>query len=294
MSETPKIALACTGHRGVRCLQRIRDIAPDAEVVVFSHPPEEWEPDYYDEMMGEADRLGAEFVTKRRLVTLNGADLLVCVGWRYLVPPEVYETARLGAWVFHDSMLPYLRGFSPTVWAVRSGYRTPGATLFRMTEEVDAGPIVGQSFIRDKWESMASIVDQVTDIYLRLLDTHLPDLMAGMASVVEQDRALATFCPKWGLDDLRIDWSWGASEIVGHVRAFGCPYPCARTMADGIEVKIMEAVHPVYARVDGGFPGQVLRFSDEGVQVICGDSGTVLITDANPMALLRRLSLRLR
>ena len=294
MSETPKIALACTGHRGVRCLQRIRDIAPDAEVVVFSHPPEEWEPDYYDELMGEADRLGAEFVTKRRLLTLNGADLLICVGWRYLVPPEVYETARLGAWVFHDSLLPASRGFSPTVWAVRSGERTPGATLFRMTEEVDAGPIVGQGMIEDEFEPMASVVAQVTDVYLWLLDQYLPELMAGTASVIEQDHDLATFCPKWGPDDLRIDWSWGADEIVNHVRAFGYPYPWARTMADGIEVKVLRAVHPAHTRVDGGFPGQVLRFSDEGVEVICGDSGTVLITDANPMALLRRLSLRLR
>jgi len=293
-----RIALACTGHRGCRVLQTLRDLAPGADLVVFSHEPTAHEPDYFDELMGEADRLGALFVTERRLESLRGADLLLCVGWRYMVARTVYEQAPLGAWVFHDSLLPAQRGFSPTVWGVRGGTDQLGVSLFRMTEEVDAGPVLGQARVRDVRQPMARVVSEITDAYLVVLRECFPHLIHGMASPKEQDHRLASYGPKWTLDDLYIDWRWSANEIERHVRAFGPPYPGAAAYLNHLTIRILGA-RVISSRLSGGFPGGVVRFDDRGVEVFCGGTGglstsSILITDAAPMEPLRRLSARLR
>ena len=62
-------------------------------------------------------------------------------------PLHIYARARLGAFVFHDSLLPEYRGFAPTVWAIVNGRDHTGATLCHMADEVDSGDIVDQERI---------------------------------------------------------------------------------------------------------------------------------------------------
>ena len=42
-------------------------------------------------------------------------DIMFLVSWRYLIGSNIYKRPRLGTYVFHDSLLPKYRGFSPTV-----------------------------------------------------------------------------------------------------------------------------------------------------------------------------------
>jgi methionyl-tRNA formyltransferase len=56
---------------------------------------------------------------------LAGADLLFVVGWQYLLP-----VADQRLIVFHDSLLPRYRGFSPTVTSLIAGDEAVGVTAF--------------------------------------------------------------------------------------------------------------------------------------------------------------------
>lgn len=71
-------------------------------------------------------------------------DLVLVFGfnWRFL--REVLEVPRLGMLNVHPSALPKYRGPSPVLWAVRNGDPTIGVTVHRMTEDIDAGPILAQ------------------------------------------------------------------------------------------------------------------------------------------------------
>ena len=69
---------------------------------------------------------------------------IVCVGWRYLIPPPVIEHLDGEVLVLHDSLLPRLRGFAPLVTAMIVGDQEAGVTLLRVGQAVDDGPILWQ------------------------------------------------------------------------------------------------------------------------------------------------------
>src|SRR5437016_4840943 len=59
-----------------------------------------------------SDRQYAEFVKACK------ADLLLVIGWYYLVPRALRDLAPLGAVGIHSSLLPLNRGGAPLVWAM--------------------------------------------------------------------------------------------------------------------------------------------------------------------------------
>ena len=84
---------------------------------------------------------------KARLVRLLEAyepDLCLCLGYRWLLPPEVLAIPRLGIVNGHPSMLPRWRGPFPVAWAVREGDTELGMTFHLMDGEFDTGPVLAQ------------------------------------------------------------------------------------------------------------------------------------------------------
>jgi methionyl-tRNA formyltransferase len=72
-------------------------------------------------------------------------DLLVVFGFNWRLPQEVLRMPRLGVLNIHPSALPRYRGPSPVLWAVRNGDPSIGLTAHRMSETIDAGPILAQA-----------------------------------------------------------------------------------------------------------------------------------------------------
>jgi len=277
-----RIATFCAGRRGLRFLEKLRELAPDDQLVVFSFPEEAHEPPFLDDIRALARAAGATFLEARGLEREDLAtffrdtpiDLLLAVGWRYLIPRKVHGRARLGAFVVHDSLLPRYRGFSPTVWALVNGEPRVGATLFRMVDEVDAGPIVDQAAIEvGPDQSIAEVMEQVTGLYLALLERNLCRLRSGAAVGEPQDERLATFTCRRLPEDNRIDWAAPARRVHDLVRAVARPYPGAFTTFSGRVLRIWSArwVEPG-RRFVGAVPGRVTRIlPGEGVAVLAGD-----------------------
>jgi methionyl-tRNA formyltransferase len=70
-------------------------------------------------------------------------DFALSIHFPHIVPREILESARLGWFNLHPSLLPYNRGWHTPSWTILEG--TPaGATLHKMSEEIDAGSIVSQ------------------------------------------------------------------------------------------------------------------------------------------------------
>ena len=132
-----RIALFCATRRGQRFLQKLHELRPEADLLVFSFAEEPWEPPFLDDIRRLTLDCGGQFFEAKQVGAARWADLwestpvdlMLAVSWRYIIPPRVYERARLGAYVFHDSLLPEYRGFSPTVWAMINGEDHTGVTL---------------------------------------------------------------------------------------------------------------------------------------------------------------------
>jgi methionyl-tRNA formyltransferase len=282
-----RIALMCATRRGLRVLEKLIALKPDAELVVFSFRETEHEPPYLDDIRSLALAHGAEFHETRQVGAAKWdafwnatpVDLILCVSWRYLIPKEIYRRARLGCYVFHDSPLPCYRGFAPTVWAILNGERETGVTLFEIAEGVDSGPIIAQERIPiGDHDTIAEVIERVTQSYLRLLEDHLPNLLAGRAPRTPQDERQATYTCKRLPEDNQIAWSASTAEIYNLIRAVTAPYPGAFTTLQGVRLTIWSAQRiDGFPRYAGRIPGRIVEVREgEGVVVLTGD-GALLI-----------------
>jgi methionyl-tRNA formyltransferase len=120
------VALLCATRRGQLFLDLLTRLLPDASLLVFSFAEEPWEPPFLEDIRRKTESVGGTFVQGKHVGSsqlmpiwqANSIDIMFAVNWRYYVPPTVYRRVRHGAYVFHDSLLPKYRGFSPTVWAM--------------------------------------------------------------------------------------------------------------------------------------------------------------------------------
>jgi methionyl-tRNA formyltransferase len=282
-----RVAVCCATNRGLRFLEHLCKLVPEIDLVVFSFREVAWEPPFHDRIRDFTASIGGQFFEARTLTTptlqsfwdSTSIDLLFAVNWRYMIPSTLYRRARLGAFVFHDSLLPEYRGFSPTVWAMVNGEKQTGATLIHMAEGVDTGDIVDQQpVIIGKDETIATVLDRVTQTYLKLLDRNLPRLIAGTSPATPQDHARATYTCKRHPSDNEIDWTRPAGDIHNLIRAVTVPYPGAFTYHGGRLLRIWSAqLMPSPRQYVGAIPGRVIEVQPGKGSVVLTGQGELLL-----------------
>ena len=82
-----------------------------------------------------------------RLLETYEPDLGLCIGYPWLLPPEVLSVPPLGIVNGHPSLLPRWRGPFPIPWAVREGDPELGTTFHLMDDSFDTGPILAQGSV---------------------------------------------------------------------------------------------------------------------------------------------------
>ena len=71
-------------------------------------------------------------------------DLLLVIAYGQKIGPTLLELPPHKAVNLHASLLPKYRGAAPINWAVINGELETGLTVMAMTEQMDAGDILGQ------------------------------------------------------------------------------------------------------------------------------------------------------
>ncbi|MCK6561190.1 methionyl-tRNA formyltransferase-like protein [candidate division KSB1 bacterium] len=282
-----QIALFAATKRGCLFLKKLKRLVPDYHITVFSFREEPWEPPFFEEIRELTAEAGGSFFEAKHVGDQQfqefwqnqKVELIFCVSWRYMVPSLVYQKATKGTYVFHDSMLPRYRGFSPTVWAVINGEQQTGVTLFEMADEVDAGDIIDQEEVSiGTDETIQPVIDRVTQTYLALLERNLFPLLGGTARKTPQDHAHATFVCKRLPEDNRIDWTAPARSSYNLIRAVTAPYPGAYTTLNDRTLRVWSAkLLDSVSRYEGVIPGRVVRFQQgEGATVLTGKGALLL------------------
>ena len=206
---------------------------------------------------------------------IENDNLVFLVGWQFLVDP-----GKSNCIVFHDSLLPSLRGFSPTVTAMIQGTQMIGVSAIRPEALPDVGEIYGTRSveitpaisIQTALELQAkATVDLALEIFERFA--------AGKLSGERQDEKAATYSLWRDGFDYFIDWRRSAGEVLRLVRALGFPYEGAQAVMDSQIVVIREASLGEDFRFAIRDPGKLWRVEGRRALVVCG-SGTVWIEDA--------------
>ena len=69
-------------------------------------------------------------------------DLIIVMAYGLRLPKYVLDLPRLGCINIHISLLPRWRGASPIEHSLLNGDKKTGISIFRLVQEMDAGPII--------------------------------------------------------------------------------------------------------------------------------------------------------
>ncbi|HSG49532.1 MAG TPA: methionyl-tRNA formyltransferase, partial [Longimicrobiales bacterium] len=179
--------------------------------------------------------VGDEFTAQLRRLD---PDISVVVAYGHILRPEVLEVAPWGSWNVHASLLPELRGAAPIHWAIARGHDATGVSIMRMTEGMDAGPVLHQVVeLIGPTETSSELTERLAETGARALIEALVLLEFGGAEAVEQDHEKATYAPKVSREVARVDWARPAREVMNHIRAMDA-VPGAWTEWQGEPLKL--------------------------------------------------------
>jgi methionyl-tRNA formyltransferase len=153
-------------------------------------------------------------------------DLILVMGWYYMVPRRIRELARHGAWGIHASLLPKYAGGAPLVWAMINGEKETGITLFRLGDGVDDGDIIEQkSFVIEFEDTIKEVYEKANEAAKDILVKSLGQIERIMPK--PQVESQIEIYPQRRPEDGEIDLKKTALEIYNFVRAQSSPYPGA-------------------------------------------------------------------
>lgn len=170
------------------------------------------------------------------------ADVILVLGWYYMVPKKIRELATYGAWGIHASLLPKYAGGAPLVWAMINGETETGVTLFRLADGVDDGDIIAQEKITIEYK------DYICDVYEKAKEVSADIVIENLSNIDEicfhpQDRATIEVYPQRSPEDGEIDLSMSAKKIYDFIRAQSKPYPGAFIRTGDGKKLIIDSVH---------------------------------------------------
>ena len=207
-------------------------------------------------------------------------DLIVAMTFPYRLPPEILRLPRLGAINLHPTPLPAYRGPNP-LRLFYDGAPTMGATVHRMDEHFDTGPILSQH--------TAPLPADITPE--TLLGAWAP-LMAGAlaegaARAIAgdpgrpQDNAGESYAAEFTPEECWLDWDLPKAVLQRRATALNLFRPAAQPTIDGRRYAIQRLTALPNPSTSAA-PGTVLDEGDDGIVVAVAD-GEVRVV-ATPLA----------
>lgn len=167
-------------------------------------------------------------------------------------PADILVTASYGAFLgktlrgmypkainLHPSLLPLYRGPSPIRAAILAGDAVSGNTIFKLSNKMDAGPILIQEQLEilpdeDYGSLHARLANQAAEMLIRYLrqPAEYPE--------IKQDHSRASYSRMVEKPDLHLDVSLPAAELSHRIRAYA-PDPGAYVMFRDKMLKLLRA-----------------------------------------------------
>jgi len=205
-------------------------------------------------------------------------DIVLNVHSLSIFHKEVINAPRIGSFNLHPGPLPAYAGLNTVSWAIYRGESTYGVTVHKMVPEVDAGPIVSQSFFKiEPYDTALSLYSKCIKaglmLVLQLLETASVD--PGAIPLVPQDLTKRQYFGKAIPENGRLRWSRPAHEIVNFVRAcdyypFPSPWGYPRANRGDQDIALVKA--SLTGKSCNAFPGTVGEAEgSSGVYIACAD-----------------------
>ena len=193
------------------------------------------------------------------------ADVAVVAAYGLILPEPVLAAPHDGCLNVHASLLPRWRGAAPIQRAILAGDRRTGVTIMRMERGLDTGPLLAALPAKIDRKTAGQLTAELAELGAALIVEVLEKLY--MVGSRPQHEALATYAPKIGKEEARLDFRRSAEQVERQVRAFN-PAPGAFFEYRGERIKVLGAEPSALS----GEPGTVL---DHGLAIACGEGSIV-------------------
>jgi len=200
-------------------------------------------------------------------------DLVLSMGFPWLIPEDVLAVPPLGAINIHASSLPKYRGPHPIGWAFRNGDSELGLTIHRLDSTFDTGNILatGTVPLTDD-DDFSTVGDIYSQLLFALLGAALERAARGDAGEPQSEDGASEapfFEPEWRF----VDWNSPARTIHNQVRSWTGDRNISKgalATIDNQEICITRTrlVHDETASVA---PGTVISRDGSTIRVQCGD-----------------------
>jgi methionyl-tRNA formyltransferase len=203
-----------------------------------------------------------------------GLDVAVVVAFGQILPREVLEAPRLGAFNLHASLLPRWRGAAPIQRAIMAGDKLTGIEVMRMSEGLDEGAILATERLRiDALDTAGTLAQRLAATGAALIVKTLPAIESGAARETPQPAEGVTYAKKIRPKEAKIAWSAPAAVVDRQIRGLS-PFPGAWFRAPSERGSVR--VKALLSRVEEGegAPGTVL---DEGLLIACGEGAVRIL-----------------
>jgi methionyl-tRNA formyltransferase len=183
----------------------------------------------------EARRFGIEVFSPPTLKTpqahdafrAHGADAAVVVAYGLILPQPILDAPPLGCFNLHASALPRWRGAAPINRAVMAGDTETAATVMKLEQGLDTGPVVMAERVAIGPDMTAGeLYDRLALIGAGLMVRALAALERGALRLTPQTSDGVTYAPKIDNSETRIDWAKPWQAVHDHCRGLS-PHPGA-------------------------------------------------------------------
>jgi methionyl-tRNA formyltransferase len=228
-----------------------------------------------------ADRAGLPVLSPRSLreeaqqqaFAAHRPDVGVVVAYGVILPRPVLEAPRSGCLNLHASALPRWRGAAPIARAIMAGDAATAATIMRMDEGLDTGPVCLAEPVPIGTDTTAGeLHDVLAERGARLMVQALADIERGALACVPQADAGVTYAAKIDKGETAIDFTRSATEVHNHVRGLS-PFPGAWFTA-GERAERIKVLRTRLASGSGP-PGTVL--DAPALTIACGEGAVELV-----------------
>ncbi len=278
-----KIAFYLMNSKGYFVLERfVATFGCEAIDYIVSEEDKKLKKDFYSDIKKLAGERGISFY-KRTAFDINVEEQFtgfkIAIGWRWLIENQS------NVMVFHDSLLPKYRGFSPLVNSLINGETRGGVTVLFADKAYDKGQIIAQKAVEFSYPlKIEEAIRLVEPIYSELLDALYSKLLnQEPLGSINQDESKATYSAWLDVDDYFIDWRWSAEKIKRFVDAVGFPYDGAKVYLGNRIVKLLEVEvgEDVYVEHRSRHVGKVVFMNNTTPIIICSEGVLKLINISN-------------
>ena len=203
---------------------------------------------------------------------ISDLDYLIVASFGYILGESILSLPKHGCINVHPSILPKWRGAAPIQRAIEAGDKVTGVSIIKMASNLDAGPIWGivEQEI-DKNDTYADLEAKLAKISLQMLQKFL-SIPNEKIIYNPQSEKIATYAKKIIPNELKIDWTRSAVEIVRKINAF-YPKPCAYTYLNDRRLKLGKAEVLEHQKFVTKAPGTLLLSKDKKealLAIYCG------------------------